>query len=93
MLDLEELKLIRKKAKKEFKEDYEEKNKKLLKQIEEDFVKSLERNDDYFELDINNYEDFKKTEENFMNLKKYLEAKGFTTYFPNNDLINVHLDK
>ncbi|EQC1535546.1 hypothetical protein ACY1J9_001377 [Clostridium botulinum] len=93
MLNLEELNFIQKKAKDKFKEDYEKKNEKLIQQIEKDFIKSLERNDEYFELDINNYEDFKKTEENFMNLKKYLEAKGFTTYFPNNDLINVHLDK
>lgn len=93
MLNLEELNFIQKKAKEKFKEDYEKKNEKLIQQIEKDFIKSLERNDEYFELDINNYEDFKKTEENFMNLKKYLEAKGFTTYCPNNDLINVYLNK
>ncbi|EKS4345092.1 hypothetical protein QB607_003096 [Clostridium botulinum] len=93
MLDLQELNFIQKKANEKFKEDYEKKNEKLLKQIEKDFIKSLERNDEYFELDINNYKDFEKTEENFKNLKIYLEAKGFTTYFPNNDLINVHLNK
>ncbi|MBD5589322.1 hypothetical protein [Clostridium botulinum] len=93
MLNLAKLKLIEKEAKDKFKEDYEKKNEKLLKQIEKDFIKSLERNDDYFELDINNYKDFKKTEENFRNLKIYLEAKGFTTYFPNNNLINVHINK
>ncbi|NCI19701.1 hypothetical protein EJM73_08695 [Clostridium botulinum] len=93
MLDLEDLKLVQKKGKKAFKLDYEKKNKKLLKQIEKDFIKSLERNDKYFELDINNYEDFEKTEENLTNLQRYLEAKGFTTYCPNNDLINVHLNK
>ncbi|HID0768060.1 TPA: hypothetical protein ACXDAZ_002589 [Clostridium botulinum] len=93
MLDLEDLKLVQKKGKKAFKLDYEKKNEKLIQQIEKDFIKSLERNDEYFELDINNYEDFKKTEENLTNLQRYLEAKGFTTYCPNNDLINVHLDK
>ncbi|HDK7194913.1 TPA: hypothetical protein PTV74_003220 [Clostridium botulinum] len=93
MLDLEDLKLVQKKGKKAFKLDYEKKNEKLLKQIEKDFIKSLERNDKYFELDINNYEDFEKTEKNLTNLQRYLEAKGFTTYCPNNDLINVHLNK
>ncbi|HCL4447162.1 TPA: hypothetical protein N2D16_002767 [Clostridium botulinum] len=92
MLDLEDLKLVQKKGEKAFKLDYEKKNEKLIQQIEKDFVKSLERNDEYFELDINNYKGFKKTEEDFMNLKKYLDVKGFTTYCPNNDLINVHLN-
>ncbi|NFH40824.1 hypothetical protein [Clostridium sporogenes] len=94
MLDLQELNFIKKKANEKFKEDYEKKNEKLLKQIEKDFVKSLERNDDYFELDINNYKDFKKTEENLTNLQRYLEAKGFSTYCPRDkNLINVYLNK
>ncbi|GAA0083416.1 hypothetical protein [Clostridium sp. CTA-6] len=94
MLDLEDLKLVQKKGEKAFKLDYEKKNEKLLKQIEKDFVKSLERNDDYFELDINNYKDFKKTEESLTNLQRYLEVKGFPTYCPEDkNLINVYLNK
>lgn len=91
MLDLQELNFIKKKANEKFKEDYEKKNEKLLKQIEKDFIKSLERNDDYFELDINNYKQFKKTEKDLMELQKYLDIKGFDTYCPSKDLINVYL--
>ncbi|HDK7176541.1 TPA: hypothetical protein PTV31_003157 [Clostridium botulinum] len=93
MFDLEELKLIKKKSKKEFQEKYERNNKKILEQIEKDLIKSLERNDNYFELDINNYKDFKKTEENLVELQKYLEIKDFETYCTNKELINVYLNK
>ncbi len=91
MLNLEELEFIQKKSRENFKTEYEKKNEKLLQQIEKDFIKSLERNDEYFELDINNYKQFKKTEKDLMELQKYLDIKGFDTYCPSKDLINVYL--
>lgn len=91
MLNLEELEFIQKKSRENFKTEYEKKNEKLLQQIEKDFIKSLERNDEYFELDVNNYKQFKKTEKDLMELQKYLDIKGFDIYCPSKDLINVYL--